>query len=133
MSIDHNPGWAKGRVWPRSDIERGPYEFYCPEDLVFQKRSAFAQLLLNGITTAAPHQQSADFWDAARLGGARALGRDDIGGLKPRARANIAVFRLDDAMMTPAIDPISTLIAGGSGKVTQARFVDGRLSMCEGV
>ena len=94
--------------------------------------------LLTGLMTAriadpdAPHQQSADFWDAATHGGARALGRSDIGCLKPGALADIAVFRLDDAIMTPAIDPITTLIAGGSGKVTQATFVDGRLSMCEG-
>lgn len=94
--------------------------------------------LLTGLMTAriadpqAPHQQSADFWDAATLGGARALGRTDIGCLKPGACADIAVFRLDDAIMAPAIDPITTLIAGGSGKVTQATFVDGRLSMCEG-
>jgi cytosine/adenosine deaminase-related metal-dependent hydrolase len=359
LSIDHNPGWAKGRVWPRSYIERGPYEMYSPDELAFQKRYAFAQLLLNGITTAAPiaslfyrewaettaeftaaaeaagemglrvylspayraggmvldaagqmtpvfdeprgmagldaavafitaqqgrhnglinamlapdrvetctaallkrtmdaardldcrvrlhmaqgamevqtvqalhrttapdwlaregllndrilaphatnatetdlshyanhgvsvvhcplvaarsgsilrsfgslrarginiamgtdtapadmlmnlliglmtariadpaapHQQSADFWDAATLGGASALGRTDIGCLKTGACADIAIFRLDEAIMTPAIDPITTLIAGGSGKVTQATFVDGRLSMCEG-
>lgn len=31
--------------------------------------------------------------------------------------------------MTPAIDPITTLVAGGSGKVTRATFVDGLLSM----
>ncbi|MBK5565805.1 amidohydrolase family protein [Ensifer sp. SSB1] len=54
LSIDHQPGWAKGRVWPRSYIERGPYEMYTQEELAFQKRFAFAQLLLNGITTAAP-------------------------------------------------------------------------------
>jgi cytosine/adenosine deaminase-related metal-dependent hydrolase len=66
------------------------------------------------------------------LGGASALGRTDIGCLKTGACADIAIFRLDEAIMTPAIDPITTLIAGGSGKVTQATFVDGRLSMCEG-
>lgn len=54
LAIDHQPGWAKGRVWPRSYVERGPYEMYTPEELAFQKRFAFAQLLLNGITTAAP-------------------------------------------------------------------------------
>jgi hypothetical protein len=32
-------------------------------------------------------------------------------------------------MMAPSIDPITTLVTGGSGKVTQAVFVDGRLSM----
>ena len=54
LGIDNHPGWAKGRVWPRSYIERGPYEMYADEELVFQKRFAFGQLLLNGITTAAP-------------------------------------------------------------------------------
>lgn len=75
---------------------------------------------------------SADLFDAATLGGARALGRDDIGRLAPGARADVAVFRLDDPRMTPSVDPITTLVLGGSGKVTQAVFVDGRLSMLEG-
>lgn len=355
LAIDHQPGWAKGRVWPRSYVDRGPYEMYSPDELAFQKRFAFAQLLLNGITTAAPiaslfyrewgetvaefeaaaeaagemglrvylgpayraggmvlegpgrmvpvfdearglagldaaigfvrdqdgrhgglvrgllapdrvetctaellrrtdaasrelgcpirlHMaqgqmeletvralhgttapawlaglgllsprliaphatqatdadlrlyaehgvhvvhcplvsgrsgsvlrsfaglramginiamgtdtapadmllnllaalitgrivggpdsiRSADLWDAATLGGARALGRDDLGRLVPGGPADIAVFGLDDAVMTPAIDPITTLVTGGSGKVCRAAFVDGRLSM----
>jgi len=54
LAIDHGPGWAKGRVWPQSYVDRGPYEMYGPDELAFQKRFAFAQLLLNGITTAAP-------------------------------------------------------------------------------
>lgn len=54
LAVDHQPGWAKGRVWPRSYVERGPYEMYSQEELAFQKRFSFAQLLLNGITTAAP-------------------------------------------------------------------------------
>ncbi|KGM30093.1 chlorohydrolase family protein, partial [Inquilinus limosus] len=54
LGIDHHPGWAKGRVWPRSYVEAGPHEMYSAEELAFQKRFAFGQLLLNGITTAAP-------------------------------------------------------------------------------
>ncbi|QXC48974.1 amidohydrolase family protein [Agrobacterium salinitolerans] len=358
LGIDHHPGWAKGRVWPRSYVEAGPYEMYSPEELAFQKRFAFGQLLLNGITTAAPiaslfyrewgetvaefeaaadaagelglrvylspafrsggmvleepgrmvpvfdeargfqglkdaiafiEKQSgrhgdlvrgmlapdrvetstlaliertdaaarelnckfrlhmaqgvmevetvrklhgttapvwlakagllserliaphatnatdedlalyaengvsivhcplvssrggstlssfsscrkrginiamgtdtvpadilmnllvglitcrindgvpdqircADLFDAATLGGARALGRSDLGHLSPGTRADIAVFDLDDTVMAPSIDPITTLVTGGSGKVTRAVFVDGRLSMRE--
>ncbi len=71
----------------------------------------------------------ADLFDAATLGGAKALGRDDIGHLSAGARADIAVFRLDDTAMAPSVDPITTLVTGGSGKVTQAVFVDGRVSM----
>jgi cytosine/adenosine deaminase-related metal-dependent hydrolase len=54
LGFDNQPPWRKGRVWPRSYVERGPYEMYSPEELVFQKRYASAQLLLNGITTASP-------------------------------------------------------------------------------
>ncbi|WP_378941049.1 amidohydrolase family protein [Mesorhizobium sp. ANAO-SY3R2] len=75
---------------------------------------------------------SKDLYDAATLGGAKALGRSDIGRLAPGAKADIAVFRLDDPYMTPTIDPITTLVLGGSGKVAQAVFVDGRLSMMDG-
>ena len=50
LTVDYSPGWATGRVWPRSYVDRGPYEMYSPEELAFQKRFAFAQLLLNGIT-----------------------------------------------------------------------------------
>ncbi len=54
LTVDYGPGWAKGRVWPQSYVDRGPYEMYSPEELAFQKRYAFAQLLRNGITTALP-------------------------------------------------------------------------------
>lgn len=54
LAFDNWPGEKKGRIWPRSYLERGPYEMYSPEELAFQKRFAFGQLLLNGITSAAP-------------------------------------------------------------------------------
>lgn len=75
---------------------------------------------------------SAEFFEAATLGGARALCRNDLGRLAPGCLADIAVFRLDDPHMTPTVDPVTTLVLGGSGKVTEAVFVDGRLSMWRG-
>ncbi|QDC10772.1 amidohydrolase family protein [Oceanicola sp. D3] len=54
LGYDNGPAWKKGRVWPESYIARGPYEMYRPEELAFQKRHAFAQLIRNGITTALP-------------------------------------------------------------------------------
>jgi len=54
LALDNTPAWKKGRVWPTSYMARGPYEMYLPEQLAFQKRYAFAQLLRNGITTALP-------------------------------------------------------------------------------
>ncbi|WP_121066700.1 chlorohydrolase family protein [Chachezhania antarctica] len=54
LGYDNAPAWKKGRVWPESYVARGPYEMYEPEELAFQKRHAFAQLIRNGITTALP-------------------------------------------------------------------------------
>lgn len=54
LGLDNGPAWQKGRVWPESYVARGPYEMYSPEELAFQKRHAFAQLIRNGITTALP-------------------------------------------------------------------------------
>lgn len=54
LGFDNFPAWQKGRVWPESYVERGPYEMYTPEELAFQKRFAFADLIRNGITTALP-------------------------------------------------------------------------------
>jgi len=53
LAMDNQPGWKKGRVWP-ADYAARAYEMYTPEELAFQKRYAFAQLLLNGITSALP-------------------------------------------------------------------------------
>ncbi|KKX30840.1 amidohydrolase family protein [Rhizobium sp. LC145] len=53
LGMDNQPGWRKGRVWP-TDYAARAYEMYSPEELAFQKRYAFAQLLLNGITSALP-------------------------------------------------------------------------------
>ncbi|TGQ77066.1 MAG: N-ethylammeline chlorohydrolase [Mesorhizobium sp.] len=54
LSFDNHPAWAKGRVWPKTYMDAGPYEMYSPEELVFQKRHAFARLIRNGVTTALP-------------------------------------------------------------------------------
>lgn len=54
LSFDNHPAWRKGRVWPKSYMDAGPYEMYSLEELVFQKRHAFGQLIRNGVTTALP-------------------------------------------------------------------------------
>ncbi|MET3794568.1 amidohydrolase family protein [Aquamicrobium terrae] len=87
-------------------------------------------LITGRVADAAPDRlRCADLFDAATVGGAKALGRADLGHLSPGARADIAVFSLDDTAMAPSIDPITTIVTGGSGKITRAVFVDGRLSM----
>lgn len=54
LALDNQPGWRKGRIWPRDYQDAGPVEMYSPDEFAFQKRHAFAHLLRNGITTALP-------------------------------------------------------------------------------
>ncbi|MQX97516.1 amidohydrolase family protein [Sinorhizobium medicae] len=100
-----------------------------PPDMLM---NLLAGLITGRIADGAPDRlRSADLFDAATIGGAKALGRSDLGHLSPGARADIAVFRLDDVFMAPSIDPITTIVTGGSGKITHAVFVDGRVSMLD--
>jgi cytosine/adenosine deaminase-related metal-dependent hydrolase len=75
---------------------------------------------------------SGQMFDAATLGGAKGLKRDDIGVLRAGAKADVAVFDMADSYMAPRIDPVQTLILGATGRVTRATIVDGRLSMRDG-
>lgn len=54
LGFDNQPAWAKGRVWPKSYMDAGPFEMYTPDQDAFKMRYAFVQLIRNGITTALP-------------------------------------------------------------------------------
>lgn len=73
-----------------------------------------------------------DYYDAATLGGARALGREDLGRLTPGARADIVVFDLAASHLGQVIDPIQTLLLSGRGTDARTVLVDGRASMQDG-
>lgn len=101
-----------------------------PPDMVLNM--AVGAMLCRVVEGDATACSAADLYDAATIAGADALRRPDLGRLAPGARADIAVFAMDDVHMTPRIDPIQTLILGATGRVTRATFVDGRLSMRDG-
>lgn len=71
--------------------------------------------------------RSEALFDAATLGGARALGRDDLGRLAPGAQADIAVIDLTAALQTP--DPVQTLLTSCSGRDVRDVWIDGRRVM----
>jgi cytosine/adenosine deaminase-related metal-dependent hydrolase len=54
LGFDNHPAWAKGRVWPKSYMDAGPFDMYTPDQEAFQAHYAFVQLIRNGITTALP-------------------------------------------------------------------------------
>lgn len=105
LAYDNQPAWKKGRVWPRSYLDAGPYEMYSREELAFQKKHAFATLIRNGITTALPiaslfyrvwGETPEEFQDAAE--GAAALGLRTY--LGPAYRTGNQVVEADGAITT---------------------------------
>ena len=77
--------------------------------------------------------RSEDLFDAATLGGARALGRDDLGRLQPGAKADLIVVDLGLPHHGQVIDPIQTLMVAGHGRDVRSVMVDGRWVMTDRV
>lgn len=72
---------------------------------------------------------AAEFYNAATLGGAKALGRDDIGRLAPGAQADITVFDLSGFHLGPIDDPIKTMLLAGTGRDFTESWIAGRRVM----
>lgn len=67
-----------------------------------------------------------EIFDAATIGGAAALGRDDLGRLAPGAKADIIVVNLSGLRFGAVHDPIKSLIESATGADLEAVFIDGR-------
>ncbi|MDX6748599.1 amidohydrolase family protein [Geminicoccaceae bacterium 1502E] len=70
---------------------------------------------------------TADVFNAATLGGARALMREDIGRLAPGARADIVLLDLSSPWMQPIYDPVRCLVHTAADRAVSDVYVDGRL------
>lgn len=69
---------------------------------------------------------TASVFEAATIGGAKALGRTDIGRIAVGAKADLVLVDLDHPAMQPAYDPMRALIFSASDRAVTGVFVDGR-------
>jgi 5-methylthioadenosine/S-adenosylhomocysteine deaminase len=103
-----------------------------PRDLIMQMRIAsYAGKVVTHDLFAA---SAAEVFEAATLGGARALGRDDLGRLAPGAKADILIIDLggrDTLRFGPVRDPIKSLVECGIGDDVETAIVDGVVRMSE--
>jgi cytosine/adenosine deaminase-related metal-dependent hydrolase len=87
-------------------------------------------LYLARVVEGGPTKTSiADLYNAATLGGAKALGRDDLGRLAPGAQADIVVFDLQAPHLGPFFDPFKNLLLAGRGTDCRASYIAGRCVM----
>ena len=101
-----------------------------PRDLIMQMRIAsyFGKVMSHDLSAAS----AAEVFEAATLGGARALGRADLGRLAPGAKADIVIVdleTLDSLRFGPVRDPIKALVECGIGDDVVTVIVDGAVRM----
>jgi cytosine/adenosine deaminase-related metal-dependent hydrolase len=70
---------------------------------------------------------AAHVFDAATLGGAAALGRDDLGRIAPGAKADLVSWKASSWGMTPLRDPVKNLVYNATAEDVDRVWVNGRL------
>ena len=71
-------------------------------------------------------------FEIATLGGARAVGRDDLGRLHPGAKADIVLVDLNHPSMRPVRDPIRSLVYSGVAAAVRDVYVNGEQMVGDG-
>lgn len=69
--------------------------------------------------------ETRDVFEAATIGGARALGRDDIGRIAQGCKADLVLADIKDPSMMPLREPLRSLIFVAAERAVREVFVDG--------
>ena len=101
-----------------------------PRDMIMNMRTAsyMGKLMSNSYFAA----QASEVFNAATIGGAVSVGRNDIGKLEVGALADIIIIDLkgnNSLRYGPVRDPIKSLVECGVGDDVETVFVDGRIIM----
>jgi cytosine/adenosine deaminase-related metal-dependent hydrolase len=101
-----------------------------PHNMLEEVRAAiiFARLAAGDVKGA----KTAQVYRAATVGGAKALGRDDIGRLSVGAKADLVLVDLEHPMMRPARDPLRSLVYCAAERAVRDVFVDGHQVVRDG-
>lgn len=101
-----------------------------PHNYVEEMRNAIYGGRIVSRNVAGP--STASVLHAATVGGARALGRDDLGKLAVGAKADFVLVDLDHPMMQPVRDPLRSLVYTAGERPVRDVYVDGRQVVRDG-
>lgn len=101
-----------------------------PLDIIAEMR--YASLVSRLIDRKYQVARPAAVFNAATIGGARALGRDDLGRLAAGAKADIVIVDLRTTRYGPVRDPVNALVEYGCGADVETVIVDGEIVIDQG-
>jgi cytosine/adenosine deaminase-related metal-dependent hydrolase len=96
-----------------------------PKDIISEMRYAALISRLAEKSFIAGHPR--DIFNAATIGGAKLIGREDLGRLQKGAKADVVVVDLKDLAFGAVRDPIKALVETGTSRDVRTVIVDGQL------
>ena len=101
-----------------------------PKDIISEMRYGALGSRVADKSFIAGHPR--DVFNAATLGGAKMIGRDDLGRLQKGAKADIAIINLKDIAFGAVRDPIKALVETGTSRDVRTVIVDGEILVDNG-
>ncbi len=102
----------------------------CPQSMLEALR--YAAVVSKVMDRSTELATAADVFNAATLGGAKALGRDDLGRIAPGAKADLLFWAGQSLWMTPLRDPVRNIVYNAQHEDIRHVMIDGELVMRDG-
>ncbi len=96
-----------------------------PKDMISEMRYAALASRIAEKSFIAGHPR--DVFNAATLGGAKLLGREDLGRLQKGAKADIVIVNLKNIAFGAVRDPVKAMVESGTSRDVRTVIVDGEI------
>ena len=117
-------------AYAREGINLGIGTDTYPHNFLEEMRSAFT--ISRAVAGTVDDVTTLDIFNAATIGGARALMREDIGRLKAGAKADLVLVDIKHPSMMPMREPLRSLLYVAADRAVRDVYVDGERVVADG-